>query len=84
MYQYNRKKKIQHYIWQNCDVGIKGTRTTRQTTINRRSPSVTTHATPKDDQRCTFFCNPILFTICTSTFNKLCKETCIQWHVEEC
>jgi hypothetical protein len=33
-----------------------------------------------------FFCNPILFAICTSTFSKLCKNmyTCIQWHVEEC
>jgi hypothetical protein len=33
-----------------------------------------------------FFCNPILFAVCTSTFSKLCKNmyTCIQWHVEEC
>jgi hypothetical protein len=30
-----------------------------------------------------FFCNPILFTICTSTFNKLCKKR-IECHVEEC
>jgi hypothetical protein len=30
-----------------------------------------------------FFCNPILFAICTSTFSKLCKKR-IQWHVEEC
>jgi hypothetical protein len=33
--------------------------------------------------RVSFFCNPILFAICTTTFSKLCK-TCIQWHVEEC
>jgi hypothetical protein len=30
-----------------------------------------------------FFCNLILFAICTSTFNKLCKIR-IHWHVEEC
>jgi hypothetical protein len=30
-----------------------------------------------------FFCNPILFAICTNTFNKLCKQR-LQWHVEEC
>jgi hypothetical protein len=29
-----------------------------------------------------FFCNPILFAVCTSTFSKLCKER-VQWHVEE-
>jgi hypothetical protein len=29
-----------------------------------------------------YFCNPILFAICTSTFSILCKD--IQWHVEEC
>jgi hypothetical protein len=33
-----------------------------------------------------FFCNPILFAICTNTFIRLCKNmyTYIQWHVEEC
>jgi hypothetical protein len=30
-----------------------------------------------------FFCNSILFSVCTSTFSKLCKQ-CIQCHVEEC
>jgi hypothetical protein len=30
-----------------------------------------------------FFCNTILFAICTTTFTKLCKKH-IQWHVEEC
>jgi hypothetical protein len=28
-----------------------------------------------------FFCNPILFAICTSTFSKLCKQR-IKWQVE--
>jgi hypothetical protein len=33
-----------------------------------------------------FFCNSILFAICTNTFSKLCKNMykCIRRHVEEC
>jgi hypothetical protein len=34
------------------------------------------------DRASLFFCNPILFTLYTSTFNKLCKKR-IQWHVGE-
>jgi hypothetical protein len=40
----------------------------------------------REREKLYFFFNPILFAVCTSTFNKLCKNmyTCIQWHVEEC
>jgi hypothetical protein len=43
-----------------------------------------TKSTISFDKGYNFFCNPILFAICTNTFSKICKKTCIQWHVEVC